>query len=80
MTKAGSFGLNTANMTGTISLVKPRVDQAFSKVNGTVVGNSGSLQNGSVHHLKMTFLPEPGQLLLLGVGVLGLTALYGRRR
>jgi len=80
VTKAGSFGLNTANMTGTISLVKPRVDQGYSTVNGVVVGKPPSVGAAGIYHLKLTFLPEPGQLLLLGVGVLGLTALYGRRR
>jgi len=77
-TMTGSNNLNPTNLTGTISLIRPVLFQAFSQTAGTYTGR----WNGSagVVRVKLTFLPEPGGTLLLGCGVLAIAGLSWSRR
>ena len=71
VTAAGSFNLD-ANGGGTVTLVAP-----------TKISIDGSLaQQRSVGFTKlvMSFVPEPGTLLLLGAGALGLVLMGSRKR
>jgi hypothetical protein len=104
-TGTGSFALNTANLTGMISVVIPRVNfthnlscedkfdtggppQTSGNPDGlcdsdgsTAVAFTSMGQSGaSVPGVTLTFLPEPGQLALLGFGVLSLAGLQRLRR
>jgi hypothetical protein len=67
---AGSFNLN-AQGGGTVTLVSP------SKI--SIDGALAQRRTASFTALVMTFVPEPGTLLLLGGAALAL-ALGGRRR
>jgi hypothetical protein len=69
VTAMGSFNL-TANGGGTVTLVSP------SKI--SIDGNLIGRRTASFTTLVLTFVPEPGALLLLGAG--GLTLLLGGRR
>ena len=67
----GSFALNGAGG-GTVTLVSP------SKVD--IDGSLAQRRTASFTTLKMTFVPEPGTLLLLGAGALGLALVGSRKR
>ena len=70
-TFTGSFNL-TAGGGGTVTLVSP------TKV--IVGGAAAPSTTSSFSMLQLTFVPEPGTLLLLGTGVAGLALLGARRR
>jgi len=78
-TKQGSVNINTGNLTGTISLVRPFHTTSWRKVGGTVVGIGSGSKYTAVNVLEVTFLPEPSQIAMLGAGILGLGGLYRRR-
>ena len=67
----GSFNL-TAMGGGTVTLVSP------TKVD--IDGSLAQRRTASFTTLKMTFVPEPGTLLLLGAGALGLALVGSRKR
>lgn len=73
-TGTGSFNLNTAALTGTISVVVPRLytNNAPDGAGGYAGSFAGT---GTYAKYTLTFLPEPGQLVMLGSGVLMLTGL-----
>ena len=76
---AGSHAFNTANLTGMISMVQPFVNNQFSRNQaGGYIGNTLTL--GAVAAVDLTFLPEPGILVMLGCGVAGLAGLAALRR
>jgi uncharacterized protein (TIGR03382 family) len=83
-TQTGSHNLNTANLTGMISLVRPNLAQTFSRrfSDGLYTGPKGGFFN--VSRVQMTFggeyTPEPGTTALLAFGGLGLAVLGRRRR
>jgi hypothetical protein len=68
---AGSFDLNSMGG-GTVTLVSP------SKI--SVDGSLASRRTASFTTLVLTFVPEPGALLLLGAGALALTLGIRRQR
>jgi hypothetical protein len=67
----GSFNL-TAGGGGTVTLVSP------TKVD--IDGSLAQRRTASFTTLKLTFVPEPGTLLLLGAGALGLALVGSRKR
>ena len=76
---SGSHNLNTAGLTGTISLVRPFLNNKFSRnqaglLTGRIFAVSG------IEKLKMTFLPEPAVAIQAAFGVLALSAFCARRR
>lgn len=80
ITATGGHAFNTANLTGTISMVKPVLFNAFTRLSN---GSYGGVANPGVHSIRsmsITFLPEPGATLLLGCGALGLIGIAALRR
>ena len=75
----GTWALNATGLTGMISLVSPIITQTFQKSGGSVLGN-GPSQLAFITTLTVNVLPEPGQLVMLGAGLLALAAVYHRRR
>jgi len=67
----GSFGL-TANGAGTVTLVSP------TKI--SIDCGLAQRRTAGFTSLKMVFVPEPGTLLLLGAGALGLVLVGSRKR
>ena len=75
----GSHALNTANKTGSISMVKPFMRQTFNRdAAGNFVGNL--LSTTAVRQIVFTFLPEPGLIALVASGALGIAGLAVARR
>jgi len=68
---AGSFGLTAAGA-GTVTLVSP------SKI--SINCGLAQRRTASFTELRMVFVPEPGTLLLLGAGALGLVLVGSRKR
>jgi hypothetical protein len=71
VTAAGSFNL-TANGGGTVTLVSP------SKI--SIDGALAQRRTAGFTTLVMSFIPEPGTLLLLGAGALGLVFMGTRKK
>jgi hypothetical protein len=71
VTAAGSFNL-TANGGGTVTLVSP------SKI--SIDGTLAQRRTAGFTSLVLSFVPEPGTLLLLGAGALGLVLMGSRKR
>jgi hypothetical protein len=71
VTAAGSFNL-TASGAGTVTLVSP------SKI--SIDCGLAQRRTAGFTALKMVFVPEPGTLLLLGAGALGLVLVGSRKR
>jgi hypothetical protein len=71
VTAAGSFNL-TPNGGGTVTLVSP------SKI--SIDGTLAQRRTAGFTSLVMSFVPEPGTLLLLGAGALGLVLMGSRKR
>ena len=71
VTAVGSFNL-TANGGGTVTLVSP------SKI--SIDGNLAQRRTAGFTSLVLNFVPEPGTLLLLGAGALGLVLMGSRKR
>jgi len=71
VTAVGSWNL-TANGGGTVTLVSP------NKI--SIDCGLAQRRTGAFSSLKMYFVPEPGTLLLLGAGALGLVLLGSRKR
>ena len=71
VTAQGSFNL-TASGGGMVTLVSPsRVD-----IDGSLAGR----RTAAFTKLVLSFVPEPGTLLLLGAGALGLVLMGSRKR
>jgi len=68
----------TANgeITGAVSLVRPRLWQTFRRDTPTSPVNGLGTPFGFKNRLLITFLPEPGQLLMLGCGLLAVGVFY----
>ena len=75
----GSFNLNITNLTGMVSLVQPNLTRSFAFIDG-VLSVPATGGNAAMQITNITFLPEPGQLALLGAGLLGVAALLQARR
>jgi hypothetical protein len=71
VTAAGSFNLN-AQGGGTVTLVSP------SKI--SIDGSLAQRRTAGFTSLVMSFIPEPGTLLLLGAGALGLVFMGTRKK
>ena len=71
VTAAGTWNL-TAGGQGTVTLVSP------TKI--SIDCSLAQRRNGGFTSLKMYFVPEPGTLLLLGAGALGLVLVGSRKR
>jgi hypothetical protein len=71
VTAAGSFNL-TANGGGTVTLVSPSIVD--------IDGVLAQRRTAAFTSLVMNFVPEPGTLLLLGAGALGLVLMGSRKR
>jgi len=71
----------TANgqITGTVSLVRPRLWQVFRRDDFTSPVSSTGTPFGFKNRLRITFLPESGQLLMLGCGLLAVGVFYRSR-
>jgi hypothetical protein len=69
---AGSFNLTANGDNGTVTLVSP------SKI--SINGSLAQRKTASFTTLKLSFAPEPGTLLLLGAGALGLAIVGSRKR
>lgn len=79
LSSTGSFALNTTNLTGMISMVKPLLTLQFSRNQaGQYIGLTNFF--ATLNRVEVTFMPEPAVTLLLSVGVLGLGGLAGLRR
>ena len=52
----------------------------WSNINGTAVFLPGNYQSADGSTLSITPVPEPGTLVLLGMGLLGLAVVWPRRR
>jgi hypothetical protein len=76
-TGTGTSDPLAAQLTGTISAVRPSLTNHFNRMFGAYTGAGPHF--GAVTTFNVTFLPEPGMVAMLGVGVLGLVGL-GRRR
>jgi hypothetical protein len=70
VTAAGSFALNSQGG-GTVTLVSP------SKI--SIDGTLAQRRTAGFTSLVLSFVPEPGTLLLLGAGALGLVLMGSRR-
>ena len=78
-TLTGSNSVDQTNLTGMISVVRPAATNQFSRNQaGAYLGNTVGLV--LVNRVSLTFLPEPGSMLLLGCGGLGLAGLAALRR
>ena len=66
---------------GMVSLVSPNIVYSYN-IFPDEFGTIQTVQNNfvSFDQINLTFLPEPGQVMLLGGGLLGLLALYRLRR
>lgn len=62
------------------SLVRPRLRHTFERSNEPAGGISTPFQAARLLGLKVYFLPEPGGMLLIGAGMLGLAGLSILRR
>ena len=71
VTAAGSFALTPSGM-GTVTLVSP------SKI--SIDGPLAQRRTAGFTSLVLSFVPEPGTLLLLGAGALGLVLMGSRKR
>jgi hypothetical protein len=71
VTAVGSFNLNAAGA-GTVTLVSP------SKI--SIDGPLAQRRTAGFTSLVLSFVPEPGTLLLLGAGALGLVLMGSRKR
>jgi len=81
ITMTGSHNFNATNLTGMISTVAPIITPFFDRdAAGNFAGRAGSFSG--VRGVKLTFLPEPSQPLMLASGVLfgllGIAALKWR--
>ena len=76
--KNGTWNFNATNLTGTISLVQPNIAHGFVFTLGVLTGTRFNQAN--IGTTVITFLPEPAEIALLGAGLLGIAALYRRRR
>ena len=80
VTQNGTWNFNATNLTGMISLVRPFIGVSFQGVGGTIVGSIPAFGSARIVAQRLTFLPEPGILAMLGAGLLGITALMSARR
>jgi hypothetical protein len=71
------YATTAGNVKGTVSLIRPILSHTFSR---DAAGNVDSgFPFALVERLKITFMPEPSQLLSLGCCALALGALYRSR-
>lgn len=77
LASTGSFNFNATNLTGMISVVRPILTHTFRRDGGVYDGAAGFLTT-RVERVTLTFLPEPGQRLMLALGLLCL--LLGAKR
>ncbi len=73
-----NLGPSGAQMTGTISAVRPGTSGTFNRVDGVYVSNSANY--GGLQTVELTFLPEPTLAGLLGMGLIGLVSLRKLRQ
>jgi hypothetical protein len=75
-TSTGYDNRTPSGLSGTVSLVRPSVAHAFGAAWGApfVMGSGAYMER-----LTLTFLPEPGHLLMLGCGILALAGLFRLR-
>ena len=78
VTAMGTDARTPLGMSGTISLVTPRLLHRYLKIGTILVFKNGDF--ASVATLTASFAPEPGRLALLATGLLGLFTLRRLRR
>jgi hypothetical protein len=76
-TSTGYDNRTPSGLSGTVSMVAPYVLNYVQYIQGA--GVVGTLTLGFANRLTLTFLPEPGRLLMLGCGILALAGLYRLR-
>jgi hypothetical protein len=74
----GSNNLDPTNLTGTISLVRPALLNAYDR-SGPLLNGIGTAW-GQIDHVQLTFLPEPSMALMLACGGLALAGLSRLRK
>jgi hypothetical protein len=79
-TYAGYDNRTASGLYGTLSLVRPFVLQYFGATVAPPSFIAWNETQGFMYRNTITFLPEPGSLLMLGCGILTLAGLFRLRR
>jgi hypothetical protein len=78
-TYAGYDNRTPAGLNGTLSLVRPMVLQYFGVMEANPRYIAWNETQGFMYRNTITFLPEPGSLLMLGCGIVTLAGLFRLR-
>lgn len=78
--KTGSDNRTPAGAMGTLSLVVPWLTHHYATDYNPSDPATSPVHWAGIQTMRVNFLPEPGGLLLLGAGVLGLVGVYRFRR
>jgi hypothetical protein len=76
-TSTGYDNRTPSGLSGTVSMVAPFVLNYIGTIQGAGVVTNVTI--GYANRMTLTFLPEPGRLLMLGCGILALAGLYRLR-